>query len=116
MNDKEFRADEHTGVTENRRAYPRTTFSGPVLVDTQKTWHKLRAIDVSAGGIRLEGEIPLPVGAEVELYFELNHLSVETSAKVVRRDQGECALAFEREGHGPLGHRPKIASLRPRAA
>lgn len=115
MPDSEFRADDQTGVVLNRRAFPRTAFFGPVLVDTQKEWHKARAIDVSAGGMRLQSERPLPVGGEVELYFELQHLSVEARATVVRR-QGydEFALAFQRAAEGE--RRPKISSLRPRAA
>ena len=87
-------------VVTNRRAFPRTVFSGPVLVDTRKKWQTARAVDVSAGGMRIQSPLFLPIGLEVEVYFELHHLSIETRATVVRQQGQQFALRFSRRSSG----------------
>jgi hypothetical protein len=98
-------------VSEERRSHPRTPFDGPVMIDTRRSWLKAQAIDVSAGGIRLKSDPPLRAGEEVEVYFELHTLAVETLARVVRTDGRIAGLAFEREAVD-AGH-PRQQTLRP---
>lgn len=83
-------------IRDDRRKHPRTAFGGPVLVDSRKEVSQARALDVSAGGIRMESEHPLPLGEEVDLYFELKGLAVETRARVIRREGHTHSLAFQR--------------------
>lgn len=83
----------------DRRAYPRTVFRGPVLVDLEQRWLETRALDVSRSGIRLSCDPnsqldDCPIGSEVELYFELGATSVEARARLVRRTGSEICLAF----------------------
>ncbi len=81
--------------TENRRHHPRTDFSGPVLVDSTAAWCQAEGVDVSAGGMRLKSDRPLPLGTTVEVYFELGALAVETRAHVVRSFGDIICLSFD---------------------
>lgn len=106
---------EPTSFTrQNRRSYPRTGFCGPVLLDTGDACITAQGIDVSAGGIRLKSDRPLPLGSTLEVYFELNQLAVEAKAEVVHSHGKEAGLAFDRgrRRSTPAAH----YSFRPRAA
>ncbi len=83
-------------IRDDRRKHPRTSFDGPVLLDAPEAAVQAKGVDVSAGGIRLESERPLPLGLEVDVYFELKGLAVESRARVVRQDGHVHSLAFQR--------------------
>ena len=58
-------------------------------------YQSCRCRDVSAGGVALVLEHPLPVGTSVELYFELpTGVAIETAAAVVRAEGCRVALQF----------------------
>jgi hypothetical protein len=81
--------------TLDRRAHSRVAASLPVLLDTQHDWGNLRAVDVSASGLAVVGEVHASVGSVVDIYFELpSGVAIETKAKVVRVEPNRTALTF----------------------
>ena len=79
----------------DRRDHPRVALLAPVLVDVASRWEKAICHDVSPEGLGVELSDPLPLGTRVELYFELpTWHAVETTAEVVRSDDGITGLRF----------------------
>jgi hypothetical protein len=84
----------------DRRAHGRVAASLPVLVDTQRDWGSLRAVDVSASGLAVLGAFHAPAGTVVDVYFELpSGVAIETKAKVVRVESDRTALQFVSLSH-----------------
>ncbi len=81
----------------NRRHFPRSAFSGPVLLDYDEEWSRAQARDVSIGGMCIESELPLPLDRDVEVYFELNGVGIEALAHVVHHHGSVYGLAFDRK-------------------
>jgi hypothetical protein len=79
----------------DRRGHLRVPLASPVLLDLTASWEQARGHDLSPGGLAVELPRPLPVGAKVDLYFELPTLeAVEATAEVVRSQSGITALRF----------------------
>jgi hypothetical protein len=78
-----------------RRVHRRAQLDAPALLDARSSWQAGRCVDISAGGISVSIERPLPLGTVVELYFELPMgVSVETRGEVVRAGRQRMALRF----------------------
>lgn len=74
----------------------RVPLQAPVLVDAMSTWQRALSANVSAGGVAVACETPIPVGKTVEIYFELpNGVAVETKAEVVRATGPLLGLRFK---------------------
>jgi hypothetical protein len=79
---------------DDRRIHRRERLCVPALLDLGSSWLKVICSDISAGGLRVEGE-DLPVGSEVEVYVELpSRVAVEAKARVVRGGDRGVALRF----------------------
>jgi hypothetical protein len=79
----------------DRRAHERAPLDAPVLLDNDKAWRPARVRDVSAGGLGLECTESLPLGDELEVYFELpSRAAVEARAVVVRCCSDRIGLRF----------------------
>ncbi len=79
----------------DRRERPRAGLRAPVLVDLVSRWEQAVCHDVSPDGIGVELTDPLPLGARVEIYFELpTWHAVEAQAEVVRSHDGITGLRF----------------------
>jgi hypothetical protein len=78
-----------------RRAHLRAHLDVPVLLDALRSHHTGRCRNVSVGGMAVATDAELPVGTELELYFELpSGVAVETRAAVLRSAPSEVALEF----------------------
>jgi hypothetical protein len=78
----------------DRRERPRVALRAPVLVDLTSRWEQAVCHDVSLDGVGVELTDPLPLGARVEIYFELpTWHAIETQAEVVRNHAGSRACA-----------------------
>jgi len=81
----------------DRRERVRASLELPVLVDTLHSWQRARCQNVSASGVALVCEEPIPIGTTVTLYFELpSGVAVETEACVVRANGRSLGLHFVR--------------------
>jgi len=79
----------------DRRERPRVALRAPVLVDLTSRWEQAVCHDVSLDGVGVELTDPLPLGARVEIYFELpTWHAIETQAEVVRNHGGITGLRF----------------------
>lgn len=79
----------------DRRAHARVPLAGPVLVDALSGWQRARCENVSAGGLSLNCDAPLPIGKRVEVYFELpSGVAIETQGLVVRCRDQKVAVRF----------------------
>lgn len=79
----------------DRRVHARVPLAGPVLVDALSGWQRARCENISAGGLSLDCDAPLPLGKRVELYFELpSGVAIETHALVVRSRETKVAMRF----------------------
>ena len=79
----------------DRRTSPRVVLEAPALIDAYHGWRKCSVKSVSAAGICVMTEWALPVGARVDVYFEIPRaLAVESQAEVVRQGDGELAFRF----------------------
>jgi hypothetical protein len=77
----------------DRREHERAPLDAPVLLDNDKAWRPARVRDVSAGGLCLACSESLPLGDEVEVYFELpSRAAVEARAVVVRCSSDRIGL------------------------
>ena len=89
-----------------RRAHSRVPWRGPAMLDSQAAYQAGRCRDLSAGGISVEVDAPMPVGTRVEVYFELpTGVAVEAVAEVVRAAGRRLALRFvelDRRARGAL--------------
>jgi hypothetical protein len=82
-------------VASERRLHGRTPLDVPALIDGMSFWRCTRVIDVSIGGVSLEIEAPLPLGHEIDVYFELPlGVAIETRAVVVRQHGPQVGLRF----------------------
>lgn len=80
----------------NRRAHRRAALTAPVLIDSARAHHTGRCRDVSEGGLLIELESELPIGATVDLYFELpTGVAIEARAEIARRAEHTLGLRFE---------------------
>lgn len=80
----------------DRRAHARAPLRAPVLVDALSAWQRASSENVSAGGVAVACETPIPVGKTVEVYFELpNGFAVEATAEVVRSSGMVVGLKFK---------------------
>jgi hypothetical protein len=78
-----------------RRANSRVPLRAPALLDSMAAYQAARCLDVSAGGVLVRADQPLPVGTRLELYFELPPgIPVETEAVVVWAEGRELGLRF----------------------
>jgi hypothetical protein len=78
-----------------RRRHPRVPLTVPALLDFQQSWSRARCENVSALGLAVTADLALPIGTEVELYFELpNGVAVETRAEVVRAMGQSMSMRF----------------------
>ena len=78
-----------------RRAHSRVPWRGPAMLDSQAAYQAGRCRDLSAGGVSVVVDQPMPVGTRVEVYFELpTGVAVETMAEVVRSVGRRVALRF----------------------
>ena len=78
-----------------RRSYRRVMLEAPVMLDAAAEYKKAQCRNVSAGGVAVQTDGPLPVGTVLEIYFELPiGYAVETRAEVVRSHGNEVALRF----------------------
>lgn len=78
-----------------RRSHRRAALNRPVLLDAPAVPQPVAAVDVSGSGLSIAVDVPLEVGAIVEVYFELPiGYAVEARAEVVRQANGLTALRF----------------------
>jgi c-di-GMP-binding flagellar brake protein YcgR len=81
--------------TAERRAHRRAALIAPAMLDGARAYTKAVCRNVSAGGLAVSAAGPLPVGMQLEIYFELPiGYAVETRAEVVRSDGNEIGLRF----------------------
>ena len=79
----------------DRRAHRRALLEAPVMLDAASAYRSVRLRNVSAGGLAVTVEETLPVGTELEIYFELPiGVAVEARAVIVRSAGLEIALRF----------------------
>ncbi len=73
----------------------RAPLSTPALIDAFAAYHRARCENVSVSGVALSCDAALPVGKNVEIYFELpSGVAIETKARVVRAAASLVALQF----------------------
>ena len=78
-----------------RRQHSRVPWRGPAMLDSQAAYQAGRCRDLSAGGVSVMVDEPMPVGTRVEIYFELpTGVAVEAMAEVVRAAGRRIALRF----------------------
>lgn len=79
-----------------RRTFRRATVGLPALVETESGSLSGRVVNVSPGGVAIEGDCDLRSGDTVSVYFELSAIgyAVEARALVLRRDGRLLALGF----------------------
>jgi hypothetical protein len=91
----EARTDRRPDPREERRVHRRAPIDRPVLIDTGSRTATARALNVSAGGIALRTDLPLPPTTAADLYFELPiGYAVEVRGEVVRAADGVVVLRF----------------------
>jgi hypothetical protein len=83
---------EQPNAAERRGAF-RAQLDVPVLLDSNLSHACVRAHNMSAGGVLIDGT--LTPGEVFDIYFELpNRLAVEAQARVIRSDGSQAALEF----------------------
>lgn len=79
-----------------RRAHERVRLRVPVLLDSQRSWQKCYATDVSLGGLALRASESPDLGACIDLYFELpNGVMIEAQGRAVRAEGSVLGVRFD---------------------
>jgi len=79
----------------NRRTHRRAELRSSVLIDASSSYFTGRCRDVSEAGLGVELSAPLPIGLNVDVYFELpTGVAVESRAQVARWDGKTAGIHF----------------------
>ncbi|MFH1809137.1 MAG: PilZ domain-containing protein [Pseudomonadota bacterium] len=80
-----------------RRVMPRAFIRTAVRVETTRGIQRYQSFNLSAGGIYLETDKPLPVGSQIDLKFDLPGAGAVQAKGVVKHHQ---TLLIDEKGSG----------------